>query len=384
MQQFISSDFKIGILGGGQLGKMLCQATRYWDVKTYVLDPNENCSAVHSCTNFFKGDFKDYQTVIDFGKQVDVLTIEIEAVNTDALFDLQNQGIKVYPDPETIKTIQDKGLQKEIYKKNYIPTSSFSLFENEEQIKQAVYKGDLTIPFVQKLRKDGYDGKGVKVVKHESDLQELLCGASLVEELVSIQKEISVIAARNIKGEVSCFPPVEMEFNPEANLVEFLFSPSEISEDQTKEAISLAKRTIEAFDMVGVLAVEMFIDNSGNILINEVAPRPHNSGHHTIEANLTSQYEQHLRAILNCPLGDTSTIFPSVMINLLGEPGHEGQVKYTGLEECMKISGFKLHIYGKEITKPYRKMGHVTVLNEDLNKAKENARYIQKTLKVIV
>lgn len=383
MEQFISSAFKLGILGGGQLGKMLCQAARNWDVKTYVLDPNENCSAVHTCTKFSKGDFKDYNTVVEFGKQVDVLTIEIEAVNTEALQFLEKQGVKVYPSSKAIQTIQDKGLQKQVFKDNNIPTSAFSLYKEHIEIIEKVKNGELKLPFVQKVRKDGYDGRGVKVVKNESDLNDLLNGPSLTEEMVNIRKEISVIAARNVKGEITCFPPVEMEFNPEANLVEFLFSPSEISEEQTNKAIALAEKTIEAFDVVGVLAVEMFIDENGDILVNEIAPRPHNSGHQTIEANLTSQYAQHLRAILDCPLGDTAIIFPSVMINLLGEPGYDGSVKYAGLEECMKVSGFKLHVYGKDITKPYRKMGHVTVLDKELDKAKEKARYIQQTLKVI-
>ena len=382
MQQVITSDFKLGILGGGQLGKMLCQVSRNWDLKTYVLDPNEKCSAIHNCAKFFKGDFKDYKTVYQFGKQVDVLTIEIEAVNTDALLKLQEEGVKVYPDPKAISIIQDKGLQKQLYVDNGIKTSDFVLFDDEKEVIDAVKNGALKIPFVQKARKDGYDGKGVKVVNDDSDLSELLKGSCLIEDLVDLEKEISVIVARNPEGEIKCFPPVEMEFNSDANLVEFLFAPSNLTEAQVNEANLLAEKTIEALDIVGLLAVEMFLDKNGNILVNEVAPRPHNSGHQTIEANLTSQYEQHLRAILNFPLGDTEIISPSVMINLLGEPGFEGPVKYEGLNECMQISGFNLHVYGKEVTKSFRKMGHVTILDKDLSVAKIKARKVQKILKV--
>ncbi|MDA9563663.1 5-(carboxyamino)imidazole ribonucleotide synthase [Flavobacteriales bacterium] len=383
MEQFISSNLKLGILGGGQLGKMLCQVANNWDVKTYVLDPNANCSASGLCTKYEEGDFKDFETVYNFGKELDVVTIEIEAVNTDALIKLQNEGVKIFPDPRSIETIQDKGLQKQIFTNKDISTSPFCLFENAEEVRSAVNTGTISIPFVQKTRKDGYDGRGVKIVRSDEDLLDLLQGKCLVEDLVDLDKEIAVIVAQNDDGEISCFPPVEMEFNPQANLVEFLSSPSDLTEGQYQRANELAMETIKAFNVVGVLAVEMFIDSSGHILVNEIAPRPHNSGHHTIEANLTSQYEQHLRAILNYPLGDTSIISPAVMLNVLGEPGYEGPVKYDGLEQCMKVSGFNLHIYGKEVTKPFRKMGHVTVLDNDLNSAKDKARYIRKTLKAI-
>jgi 5-(carboxyamino)imidazole ribonucleotide synthase len=383
MHQFISSEFKVGILGGGQLGKMLCQVARNWDLKVHVLDPNPNCCALYSCTKFVEGNFKDFDTVYNFGKQVDVLTIEIEAVNTEALIKLQSEGVKVYPDPKAIQIIQDKGLQKQVFVDNDIATSNFRLFEGPQDVINAVEKGELTIPFVQKTRKDGYDGRGVKVVTSSNDLDDLLAGKCLVEDLVSLEKELSVIASRSASGEIKCFPPVEMEFNAEANLVEFLFSPSDITAEQEAISFALAEKTIKAFDVVGVLAVELFLNKKGEISVNEIAPRPHNSGHQTIEGNLTSQYEQHLRAILDAPLGDTAIIYPSVMLNLLGEPGFEGPVNYAGLEECMQVGGFNLHVYGKDITKPFRKMGHVTVLDKELDKAKEKAKYIQETLKVI-
>lgn len=374
---------KLGIIGGGQLGKMLDLAARNWHLDIYILDPNKNCSAAAQTSQFTQGDFTDYDTLYAFGKDKDILTIEIEKINVDALKQLEKEGVKVYPEPGVVELIQDKGLQKEFYQKHDLPSSSFILLEGKEEVLEKVTNGSLSLPFVQKSRKGGYDGKGVHVVTKETDLDGLLEGPCVIEDLVDLEKELAVIVARNQSGEMKAFPVVEMEFNPTANLVEFLVCPSNITEEIEKKSIELATRCIEQFDMTGILAVELFLTKSGEVLINEVAPRPHNSGHHTIEGIVTSQYEQHIRAILDCPLGSTEIQSPAVMINILGEEGYEGNAVFSGLEDCLSVEGFKLHNYGKKDTKPFRKMGHGTILDKDIEKAKEKARYIQKTLKVI-
>ena len=377
------SDSKLGILGGGQLGKMLVNAANNWSITSFILDPSKDCSAATVCSNFITGDFKKYEDVYSFGKLVDILTIEIEDVNTDALLQLEKEGLLVFPEPQVLEIIKDKGLQKKIYDKHNLPTSKYILLNNKEEIIAAVNEGKLKFPFVQKTRKFGYDGKGVAVIKTQEDLAGLLDGESLVEDLVAIQKEISVIIARNRKGEVAIFPPVEMIFNSAANLVEFLLSPANLSKEIEKEVIQLAIEVSNAFQLTGVLAVEMFLDKNNKIYINEVAPRPHNSGHQTIENAHTSQYEQHLRAIFGLPLGSTKLISPSVMVNLLGEEGYSGQAIYSGFEQCIQIEGANLHLYGKKETRPYRKMGHATVLDTSIENAKKKAQIIQQTLKII-
>ncbi len=382
-EQYISSDFKLGILGGGQLGKMLTLSASNWDVKTVVLDPSKECSAAHTCNEFIQGDFNDFDTVYEFGKKVDLITIEIENVNVEALKKLKQEGKKVLPCPDKLEIIKDKGIQKEFYENNQLPTSKFQLFSSENDIIKAVENKEIQLPFVQKLRKEGYDGRGVKVVETANDLNDLLKGASLVEEKVTLKKELSVIVARSSNGEVKSFPVVEMEFNPHANLVEYLICPASISEAIEKKAESLAIEVVNSLDFVGLLAVEMFLDENDDILINEIAPRTHNSGHHTIESVFTSQYEQQLRAILGLPLGSTALKIPSIMVNVLGEPGFEGKVKYKGLKECLATEGVKLHVYGKKVTKPFRKMGHITILDKDLNNARKKADYIKEHFKVI-
>lgn len=383
MKQPISSDFKLGILGGGQLGKMLTIAASRLDVSTYVLDPTVGCPATGNCTEVTIGSFNDYDTVYQFGQDKDVITVEIESVNIEALRKLEGEGKQVFPDTKSLSIIQDKGLQKPFYSDNGIATSAFELFETTTDIKTAIENGSVTYPFVQKLRTGGYDGKGVAVIKSSDDLNLLLEGKSVVEKMVDIDKEIAVIVARNTKGEVKCFPAVEMEFNPVANLVEFLFSPAAISKADEEEAEQLSRSIVEHLDFVGLLAVELFIDKEGKLYVNEVAPRPHNSGHQTIEGNLTSQYEQHLRSILGYPLGSTAITLPSVMINILGEDGYEGDVVYEGIEDCMALEGANFHIYGKRITKSFRKMGHATIVDKDLENAKKKANYIKERLKVI-
>ncbi len=375
---------KLAILGGGQLGKMLCIAAAPLDIPIYILDEDENFPAGKLCEQFFKGDFKNYNDVYRIGSQVDVITIEIENVNTAALHRLEKEGKKIHPAPAQLDIIKDKGLQKLFYIEHRLPTSNFALFDDENAIREAVKKQQIKLPFVQKTREAGYDGKGVSVIKTLSDLEhKLLSGASLVEDLVEIEKELAVVVARNERGEISVYDVVEMEFNPVANLVEYLFAPADINRLLAAEAEILAIKTIEAFGLCGLLAVEMFLTKDNQLLINEVAPRPHNSGHHTIDACQTSQFQQHLRAVLNLPLGSSKTTTPSVMLNLLGEEGYSGIVHYEGIEKCLAMEGVFIHLYGKKTTKPFRKMGHVTVTADTMAEAKKKAKIVKNTLKVV-
>jgi 5-(carboxyamino)imidazole ribonucleotide synthase len=383
MEKLVTSEVKLGIIAGGQLGKMLVLSASNWNVKTYVLDKDDHCPASTSCTFFYKGDQLNYDDVYRFGQMVDVLTLELENVNIDALKKLKQGGKKIIPDPDKLEIIQDKGLQKQFYEKIKVPSSSFSLYNSKQEIISAFESGRLTIPFVQKLRKGGYDGRGVAIIYSQDDMINLLEGASVVEELIDIDKEISAIVARNERREVRCHPTVEMEFNPKANLVEKLICPSTLPEEIEKTAEDIAIKIITELDIYGLLAVEMFVDKNKKIWINEIAPRPHNSGHHTIESAITSQFEQLLRAIFNLPLGSTKLKMPAVMINLLGEPGYEGKVRYDGLTECMTVEGVKVHLYGKKITKPFRKMGHVTVLAPTIEQAKEKADFVKQKMKVV-
>lgn len=372
---------KLGILGGGQLGKMLCQAASCWELPIYALDTSIEFPAGPYCKGFQEGSFKNYEDVVGFGRQMDVLTIEIEHVNTDALRLLQAEGKTVHPDPDALDIIKDKGLQKQFYSKHQIPTAPFELYADKAAVLNALKKKTLTIPFVQKSRTAGYDGKGVAVIQKEADLKtKLLDGPCMIEDLVEMDKEIAVVVARNERGEIQTFDPVEMEFNPIANLVEFLICPSTITAAQAQTCTDLAKKIIAAYDICGLLAVEFFLDTKGNILVNEVAPRPHNSGHHTIDSAVTSQYEQHLRGVLNMPLGSTKLTSPSVMVNLLGADGYKGDAHYEGLNECLAIEGVKIHLYGKAMTKPFRKMGHATIIADTIEAAKEKARKVQTTL----
>ncbi len=380
IEKLVTSSLKLGVIAGGQLGKMLIQEASRWDISSYVLDPDEGCSARNVANVYVKGDFRDFDDVYAFGKQVDILTYELEDINIDALQQLKSEGIKVLPDPDTLALIQDKGLQKEFYTKHGMPTSPFKCYANVDEIKTAIESGALTYPFVQKLRKGGYDGHGVALIKDTSTT--LLDGASMIEDKVEIEKEIAVIAAKNARGEVRCFPAVEMHFNEETNLVEEIFCPANITLKQAEVAEILAEEIIKNLDMVGLLAVEFFIDTKGQILINEVAPRPHNSGHHTVDSAVTSQLQQLLRAILDLPLGSTALTTSSVMLNLLGEAGHTGPVHYEGFAECMAIDGVKIHLYGKKLTRPSRKMGHVTILGNSVEEARIKAEEVKKLLKV--
>lgn len=380
---YFSSNFKLGILGGGQLGKMLLNETRKFDIYTCVLDGSDEAPCKIACNEFYLGDLMDYDAVYNFGKQVDVLTIEIENVNIDALEALEGLGKKVYPSSKNLRLIQNKATQKLFYIDNNLPTAAFSRFAYLSEIEDAVANGGLELPFVWKAAQFGYDGNGVKVVRKLSDLDGLPDGECIAEHLVPFKNELAVIVARNASGETKTFPVVEMEFHPEANQVEYVICPARIPEAVAKKAVEVALKTSEAFNHVGLLAVEMFQTQNDDILINEVAPRPHNSGHQTIEASYTSQFEQHIRAILDLPLGRTDSKVGGVMVNLVGAEGFSGNVIYENIEAIMKLEGVTPHIYGKKQTRPFRKMGHVTIVNEDLNEARRIAEVVKKTIKVI-
>jgi 5-(carboxyamino)imidazole ribonucleotide synthase len=372
-----NQDFKLGILGGGQLGRMLIQSGIDFNFNFCVLDPDKDAPCKTLAT-FFEGKLTDFDTVLKFGEQCDILTIEIENVNTAALRELEQRGKKIFPQPNVIELIQDKRVQKAFYKNNNIPTAEFVLTENKQDVARLI-----KYPMVNKLGKEGYDGRGVQILRGPDDLQHAFDKPGLLEALVPFEKEISVIVARNTHGQVETFPAVEMVFHPEKNLVEYLFAPAQISAEIAHRANGIARTIIEKLNMVGLLAVEMFVTTSGEVLVNEIAPRPHNSGHQTIEANVTSQYEQHLRAIVGLPLGKTDLIMPSAMVNLLGEPGYSGPARYAGFEEVMALKGVHVHLYGKNQTKPYRKMGHVTILDDKIDSLKEKANFVKQTLKVI-
>lgn len=379
MAYFQPTKLKIGVLGGGQLGRMMIQSAINYNLYICCLDPDGNAPCKSLANEFTKGSLTDYDTVYKFGKDKDIITIEIENVNVEALKALQKEGKKVFPQPEVIEIIKDKGLQKMFYQRNDIPSPDFFLVENKTQIEK--YRD--FFPFFQKLRTGGYDGKGVVKLGHPNKIEHAFEEPSVLERLVDFEKEISVIVARNESGEVKWFPVVECEFNPELNLVEFLFAPANIKKNIEKQAYDIAIKVAEKLGIIGLLAVELFVTKDGTVLVNEVAPRPHNSGHQTIEGNVTSQFEQHLRAILNLPLGDTAIVKPSVMINLLGEKNYEGPAKYEGLIDAMKYKGVYVHLYGKVNTKAFRKMGHVTVVDDDLNLAKKKAITVKDLVKIV-
>ena len=382
---YFSSDFKLGILGGGQLGKMLLFDTRKFDIQTYVLDPSDEAPCKIACNQFFQGDLMDFDTVYNFGKKVDVLTFEIELVNLDALVKLEEEGVPVYPSPKTLKLIQNKGIQKDFYTQHNIPTAAYQRFENLQSLKSAInnQQSTLQMPFVWKCTEFGYDGNGVKVVRKASDLDELPNVECIAEAMIPFKNELAVIVCRNPSGEIKTYPVVEMEFHPEANQVEYVICPARIDEEVAKKARAIALNVSQQFHHVGLLAVEMFQTENDEIVVNEVAPRPHNSGHYSIEASYTSQFENHLRAILNLPLGNTDSKVAGIMVNLVGEEGYSGQVIYENIEKILEWDGVTPHIYGKKQTRPYRKMGHVTIVNEDVNKARKIAEEVKNTIRVI-
>ncbi len=369
---------RLGILGGGQLGRMLIQEAISYDVHIDVMERTVEAPSSIIAHSYTVGEITDYDDVLKFGRDKDVITVEIENVNIEALKELEMNGVKVFPQPHILEIIKDKGLQKQFYIDHNIPTSSFELTSNSTSIEH--YKSK--IPFVHKLRTGGYDGNGVQLIRTSNDLGNVFESDSILEDMIPFTKELSVIVARNEAGETAVYQTVECEFN-DANMVAFLFSPAEIDIDTENRATELAVSVINAFEIVGLLAVELFLLPNGELLVNEVAPRPHNSGHHTIECNITSQFEQHLRSILNLPLGETEMIRKGAMINLLGEAGYDGPAKYEGMPEALSYPGVHVHLYGKASTRGNRKMGHITVTNSNLTEAKNTAQKVLETVRVI-
>jgi 5-(carboxyamino)imidazole ribonucleotide synthase len=383
LKNYFSSDFKLGVLGGGQLGRMLLTETQKFDIFTSILDSSTEAPCAQICNEFHQGNLLDFNTVYNFGKQVDLLTIEIENVNIDALDRLEKEGLTIYPTPKSIRIIQNKATQKNFYKEKNIPTAAYFHFAYLEELKHSYHNSIIKFPFVWKAARFGYDGTGVKIVRTFKDIENLPQGECIVEKLIPFKNELAVIVARNHDGDVTSYPVVEMEFHPEANQVEYVICPARIDDNIAKKAREIALKVADAFDFVGLLAVEMFQTEEDEILVNEVAPRTHNSGHYSIEASNTNQFEQHLRSILNLPLGNTDSKVAGIMVNLVGAEGHTGEVVYENIEKILEIDGVTPHIYGKKITKPFRKMGHVTIVNKDINKARKVAQQVKKIIKVI-
>lgn len=380
---FFSSDFKLGILGGGQLGKMLLYETRKWDIQTKVMDPSPEAPCKIACNEFVLGDLLDFDKVYNFGKDVDLLTIEIENVNVEALEKLEEEGVKVYPQTKTLRIIQNKATQKLFYTDHGIPTAPFVRFAYTSEIKDSIANGGLALPFVWKSAQFGYDGQGVKVVRAVEDLEGLPNVECIAEEMVAFKNELAVIVARGSSGKVVTYPVVEMEFHPEANQVEYVICPARIDGKVANKAMDVALKVSENIGHIGLLAVELFQTQDDEILVNEVAPRPHNSGHYSIEASYTNQFEQHIRAILGLPLGKTDSKVAGIMVNLVGAEGHTGDVLYKNMESILDMQGVTPHIYGKKQTRPFRKMGHVTIVDEDMARAREVAQQVKETIQVV-
>lgn len=382
MAHYFSSDFTLGILGGGQLGKMLLYETRKYDVRTKVLDPSADAPSRVACEVFVQGDLQDYDTVYQFGKGLEVLTLEIEAVNVEALLQLEKEGVKVYPSAKTLQQIKNKGKQKLFYEQHGIPTASFLHFSTKADLIAAVQKQEVNLPFVWKCTEGGYDGKGVAVIREIADLDALPNLECIAEKLIDFKNELAVIVVRNPSGEVATYPVVEMEFHPTANQVEYVICPARIDDSVAAKARSIAAKVSEQFAHVGLLAVEMFQTQNDEILVNEVAPRTHNSGHFSIEASFTNQFEQHLRSVLDLPLGSTESKVAGVMVNLVGAEGYNGAVHYKNIEQIMALPGVTPHIYGKKETHPFRKMGHVTIVNTDVEEARRIAEQVKNNIAV--
>ena len=378
MENYFSSQFKLGVLGGGQLGKMLLAETQKFDVFTAVLDASDEAPCALIAPQFTKGDLMDFDTVYQFGKKVDLLTIEIEHINIEALYQLQNEGLTIYPQPEVLEIIQHKGKQKDFYQKNQIPTAHFKRFNSVDELKN----DHQIFPFIWKSAQFGYDGMGVKIIRNSDDFSNLPDVECIAEAMIPFKMELAVIVARNKNGEVKTYPVVEMEFHPEANQVEYVICPARIPDEIAQEAQQIALQVSESFQHIGLLAVELFLTNDDELLVNEVAPRPHNSGHYSIEAAYTNQFEQHLRAVLNLPLGNTASKLAGIMVNLVGSEGYFGDVVYQNMDEIMKIDGVTPHIYGKKQTRPFRKMGHVTIVNTSVSEARKIAEVVKNTVRV--
>ncbi|EAR02149.1 5-(carboxyamino)imidazole ribonucleotide synthase [Maribacter sp. HTCC2170] len=380
---YFSSEFKLGILGGGQLGKMMLYETRKFDIHTCVMDASKEAPCKIACNEFVIGDLLDFDAVYNFGRKMDVLTIEIENVNTEALEKLESEGIKVYPPTSALRIIQNKAKQKLFYVDNNIPTAPFSRFAYASEIKDSIEHGSLEFPFVWKSAQFGYDGQGVKIIRKIEDLEGLPQGECITEDMIPFKNELAVIVARNVSGDIVTYPVVEMEFHPEANQVEYVICPARIDDKVAQKARKIALEVSNQIKHVGLLAVEMFQTEEDEILVNEVAPRPHNSGHYSIEASYTNQFEQHIRSILDLPLGKTDSKVAGIMVNLVGAENHTGDVVYENMEAILKMDGVTPHIYGKKQTRPYRKMGHVTIVNENIEEARKVAQQVKETIKVI-
>jgi len=376
---YFSSNFKLGVLGGGQLGKMLLAETHKFDIYTCILENSTEAPCANICDEFHLGDLMNYDDVYNFGKKVDLLTIEIELVNIDALKQLEKEGLKIYPQPSVLETIQHKGVQKDFYTQANIPTAPYQRFSSLSELKNA----HLSYPFVWKVAQFGYDGTGVKVVRKAEDLIGLADTDCITEQLIPFKNELAVIVARNKSGEIKTYPVVEMEFHPEANQVEYVICPARIDNAIAKKANDIALQVAASFEHIGLLAVEMFQTQHDEIIVNEVAPRTHNSGHYSIEASNTNQFEQHVRTVLNLPLGCTDSKVAGIMVNLVGAENHSGDVVYENMNAILAMPGVTPHIYGKKQTRPFRKMGHVTIVNKDINKAREIAEKVKNTIRVI-
>ena len=373
----------MGILGGGQLGRMLLAETQKFDIHTSILESNKKAPCAEICNTFVVGDLLDFDAVYNFGKTVDVLTIEIENINLDALDKLEQEGLTIYPKPKDLRIIQSKARQKNFYIDHQIPTAEFSHYAYLEELIHSFENSIIQFPFVWKAARFGYDGNGVKIVRNIKDLESLPNVECITEKLIPFKNELAVIVARNAAGEVKTYPVVEMEFHPEANQVEYVICPARIKTEVAEKAREIALKVVSDLDFVGLLAVEMFQTEDDKILVNEVAPRPHNSGHYSIEASYTNQFEQHLRSVLNLPLGNTASKVAGIMVNLVGEEGFSGEVVYQNIEEILKIDGVTPHIYGKKETRPFRKMGHVTIVNSDIAIARKVAQKVKETIRVI-
>lgn len=369
---------KAGILGGGQLGRMLLQAAANYPVETFVLENDAHCPSVHLCEHFVKGDIRNYDDVYAFGKMVDALTIEIENVNVEALEQLEKEGLAIYPRPAVLRTIKNKILQKQYYKENEIPSPAFVVTQSKSELAQHT---DM-VPAVHKMGEGGYDGKGVQLIREKADLDKGFDVPSVLEKMVSIRKEIAVMVAMNKEGETALYPPVEMIFDPVLNLLDYQLCPADLDQRTLWKAEAIALSVVRNFKSPGIYAVELFVNTEGDVLVNETAPRVHNSGHHTIEAHYSSQFDMLWRIILGYPLGNTDPILPSAMVNLVGAEGFSGPAVYEGLEEVLKIDSAFVHIYGKKETKPGRKMGHVTVIAPTKQDLLFNANKVKNLMKV--
>jgi len=379
---YFSSDFKLGIIGGGQLGKMLLQVTSKLNIKTNILDSSPDSPCKNLCNEFSLGKLMDYDTIYKFGKKCNVITYEIEHINVEALLKLESEGVVVNPSPSILKIIQNKNTQKKFFLKNNVPTANFWHFSSKNEFKLFLSNDEISFPCVWKKTKFGYDGFGVKILKSIDDISELPDSEFIIEEYIPFQKELATTIARNDSGQVEVFPIVEMSFNDESNQVEYVICPAQISSENMIQAKKTALSVSKSFGHTGILAVEMFLTKDNKVLVNEVAPRPHNSAHYSIEACMSSQFDQHIRSILNLPLGCSKSNINAIMVNLVGEKNFSGLVNYKGLEESMKFDNVSVHIYGKSETKPNRKMGHATILDTDLSRGIKIAKSVKKSIRI--